>query len=108
MPLSWLESALQKLDEQALRRVLTERSTAQQANSITVEGKKLANFGSNDYLGLAADPRLAEAATAAFQESGLGSGASPLVTGRGSQHALLEQELAQFEGTAAALLFSTG
>ena len=66
------------------------------------------NFGSNDYLALAADPRLAAAATAAIQAEGFGSGASPLVTGRSGTHQRLEQRLSEFEGTEAALVFPSG
>ncbi len=66
------------------------------------------NFGSNDYLALAADPRLADAAAEAARDEGWGAGASPLVTGRSQSHQRLEERLAQFEGTEAALLFATG
>ena len=66
------------------------------------------NFGSNDYLGLAADERLAAAARAAIEREGWGSGASPLVSGRSSSHAELERRLAEFEGTEAALVFPSG
>ena len=67
----------------------------------------MVNFGSNDYLGLAADgPRQAVVQT--IEQAGWGSGASPLVTGRGTVHAALEQALARFEGTESALLFPSG
>jgi 8-amino-7-oxononanoate synthase len=72
-----------------------------------VDGRQLVNFGSNDYLGLAAES-LSGAVTRAIEEVGWGSGASPLVTGRGSWHAALETALADFEATEAALLFSSG
>jgi 8-amino-7-oxononanoate synthase len=65
------------------------------------------NFSSNDYLGLAAEP-LSAAIRDALPTAGWGSGASPLVTGRGTLHARLEEELAVFEGNEASLLFSTG
>lgn len=71
-------------------------------------GQTLVNFGSNDYLALANDSRLAAAATAAIAREGVGSGASPLITGRSDAHAELERRLAQFEGTEAALLFPSG
>ena len=66
------------------------------------------NFGSNDYLGLAADPRLAQAVVEAIKQEGWGSGASPLITGHAALHAELEQRLAEIEGTEAALLFPSG
>jgi 8-amino-7-oxononanoate synthase len=66
------------------------------------------NFGSNDYLALAADPRLAAAAAEACLAAGTGAGASPLVTGRAAAHERLETELAAFEGTQRAVVFSSG
>lgn len=107
-PLSWLDDALVDLDRNDLRRTLLTRESPQRGDSICIDGRTLANFGSNDYLGLASDERLRHAAIVTIQDRGWGSGASPLVTGRGSLHAELETELARFEGTQAALLFSTG
>ena len=72
------------------------------------DGHELINFGGNDYLGLAADPRLVRAAQEAMQDEAWGSGASPLVTGYGRMHARLEQRLAEFEASEAALVFSSG
>lgn len=73
-----------------------------------IDGRPLSNFASNDYLGLAADPRLADAAKGALSEAGVGARASALVTGRTEWHARLEQALARFEGQEAAMLFPTG
>jgi 8-amino-7-oxononanoate synthase len=76
---------------------------------MVLDGRKMINFGSNDYLGLAADPRLATAAAAAAAErEGWGSGASPLVSGRAVSHAALERRLAEFEDTEAAIVFPSG
>lgn len=79
-----------------------------QGTHIVVDGKELLNFCSNDYLGLASDPRL----TAAFQEAagrfGVGSGASHLVCGHSHEHHALEEELAEFTGRERVLLFSSG
>ena len=66
------------------------------------------DLASNDYLGLAADPRLAEAAAAASWDWGPGSTGSRLVTGTTELHRRLEAELATFAGTAQALVFSSG
>jgi 8-amino-7-oxononanoate synthase len=107
-PLSWLDDALADLDRRDLRRKLLTREGPQRGDCLELGGRTLANFGSNDYLGLASDERLRRAATDSIEDRGWGSGASPLVTGRGSRHAELEGELARFEGTQAALLFSTG
>ncbi|MBE9516219.1 MAG: 8-amino-7-oxononanoate synthase [Proteobacteria bacterium] len=79
-----------------------------QTPELQVEGERLLSFCSNDYLGLAADPRLAEAANRAIQQYGFGAGASHLVTGHMAPHHELETALAEFTGSERALLFSTG
>ena len=68
----------------------------------------IVDFGSNDYLGLANDPRLAEAAANACRDHAWGSGASPVVSGRTEWHAELERQLADFEQAEAAMLFPSG
>ncbi len=73
-----------------------------------VDGRRLINFCSNDYLGLAGDPRLAEAMHQAALRYGSGAGAAHFVTGHSAGHHALEEELAEFTGREAALLFSTG
>ncbi|MDA3921760.1 MAG: 8-amino-7-oxononanoate synthase [Salinisphaera sp.] len=75
---------------------------------IRVDGVDCLNFCSNDYLGLAADPRLAAALGEAASSVGTGSAASQLVTGYNAEHAALETELADWVGRERALLFSTG
>lgn len=107
-PLDWLDDALTDLDRRGLRRTLVERVGPQRGDRIEIAGKSLINFGSNDYLGLAADPRITDAVKQAVDEAGWGAGASPLVTGRSDLHAKLERKLAEFEGTEAALLFPSG
>ena len=72
-----------------------------------VDGRDCINFCSNDYLGLAAHPRVARAAQKAL-EQGTGSGASALVSGYNREHAALEEELAAYTGRARALIFSSG
>lgn len=74
---------------------------------IVVDGRACLNFCANDYLGLATDPRLAEAARAALGR-GTGSGAAALVSGYNREHAALEEELADFLQRPRALLFSSG
>lgn len=66
------------------------------------------NFCSNDYLGLAHEPRVASAMADAARQLGAGSGASHLISGHGAEHEALEQELAEFTGRERALVFSTG
>ncbi|HEX5340576.1 MAG TPA: 8-amino-7-oxononanoate synthase [Gammaproteobacteria bacterium] len=75
---------------------------------LPVDGKRYLNFSSNDYLGLAADPRLAEAARCALDKYGVGAGAAHLVTGHTRAHHALEAELAEFTQRPRALLFSSG
>ena len=106
-PLAWVELELDQLSRQHLLRKLVCRTGPQQSEVLS-GGEKLINFGANDYLGLAADPRLGRAVTRAIETDGWGSGASPLITGRTAAHAELEKSLADFEGTEAALLFATG
>ena len=106
-PLAWIDRELAALDREGLRRRLATRAGRQTAR-VVLDGRELINFGSNDYLALAADPRLAAAAAAAAHEEGWGSGASPLVSGHSRIHARLEARLAEFEGTEAAVVFSTG
>jgi 8-amino-7-oxononanoate synthase len=106
-PLAWIEEELATLDAAGLRRRLAVRDGAQTAR-VVLDGKSLINFGSNDYLGLAGDDRLAAAAAATCEREGWGSGASPLVSGRSAIHAELERRLAAFEATEAALVFPSG
>lgn len=105
--LDWLDDSLAQLEANGLLRTLRTREAAIGAE-IDVDGWRLINFAANDYLGLAADPRLAEAARQAIDAEGWGAGASPLIVGRSRLHAQLEAELAQFEQTEAALLFASG
>ena len=73
-----------------------------------IGGKKFLNFSSNDYLGLANHPALKEAAIEAVKRFGVGAGASRLVSGSLAPFHTLEESLADFKGTEAALTFSTG
>ena len=66
------------------------------------------SFASNDYQNLAEDPRLKEAACAAIQRHGAGSGASRLITGTLPEHVCLERHLASFKGTEDAIVWATG
>ena len=79
-----------------------------QAEHIVANGKPYLSFCSNDYLGLANHPALIAAMQAAAGDSGVGSGASNLITGHHRYHDELEKKLAKFVDMPAALLFSTG
>jgi 8-amino-7-oxononanoate synthase len=93
--------------EQGLLRELRRVDSAQSAR-ILINGQTLLNFSSNDYLGLASDPALKAAAVAAVEKYGAGSGASRLICGSLAPHHELEEALAAFKGTAAAITFSSG
>lgn len=75
---------------------------------VFVDGKSVILFCSNDYLGLSRHPALVEAARAALERYGAGSGASRLVSGTSPVHEELEERLAAFEGAEAAILFNSG
>ena len=106
-----IERELAQLDQHNLRRRrrVTETPCAPR---VTVDGRDMLAFCSNDYLGLAAHPRLAEALCEGVKRYGAGSGASHLVSGHSRAHALLEERLAEFMApyleSARALYFCTG
>ena len=75
---------------------------------VTVNAKKVLNFASNDYLGLAGSPEIARAMADGALRWGAGSGASHLVSGHLEPHEQLEQEIAAFLGFSRALTFSAG
>lgn len=96
----------------ALRRAGLGRSLytldGSQGTRVTRDGRVLVNFSTNDYLGLAAHPALVEAATEESGRSGFGAGASRLVSGTMRAHDKLEEAIADFKRTQAALAFSSG
>jgi len=101
------EDELETLQGQSLLRRLREIESTHGVK-MTYAGRELLNFSSNDYLGLAGEPFLREAAKCAIDEFGVGTGASRLVSGTLPPHVRLEQKLAEFKGTEAALSFSSG
>jgi 8-amino-7-oxononanoate synthase len=102
-----IAAELAELRARSLLRSLREMESPQQP-AVELAGKKLINFSSNDYLGLATEPALREAAKAAIDQYGVGAGASRLVCGTLSPHVRLEEKLAEFKRTEAALVFSSG
>jgi 8-amino-7-oxononanoate synthase len=102
-----LEAELAGRRERGLYRRLGQVDSAQSPR-VRLDGQELLNFASNDYLGLANHPALKQAAIAAVDRYGAGSGASRLICGSLSPHHELEETLASFKGTEAALAFSTG
>lgn len=102
-----LEAQRQEISAQGLyrtRRLLEGR----QGVRVQIDGRALTNFSSNDYLGLAGDPRLERSLVEGAARYGVGSGASHLICGHSAAHHQLEEELADFLGRDRALLFSTG
>ena len=104
---SWAGEALAALEADSLRRSLEPLETPVGAR-VRIEGRELLNFSSNDYLGLAANELVRQAAQAALALHGVGAGASRLVVGDTPAHQSLERALAKFEGTERALLFNSG
>lgn len=102
-----LASDLEGIAAAGLRRELRIVDSPQD-RLIQVGGRTLLNFSSNDYLGLAHHPALAKAAIQAIEQYGTGSGASRLICGSLAAHHDLENALASFKGTEAALSFSSG
>ncbi|MGH3854575.1 MAG: 8-amino-7-oxononanoate synthase, partial [Pseudonocardiaceae bacterium] len=96
--LDWLDDAAAIRRAAGLRRVLRPRPPVE----------LVIDLASNDYLGLARDPRVVRSAVRAARAWGIGSTGSRLVTGSTELHAQLEEELAAFCGAAAALVFSSG
>ena len=106
MPLS-IDDELDDLRSRSLLRRLREIESPV-GPAMEFAGRKLINFSSNDYLGLAAEPVLREAAKAAIDQYGIGAGASRLICGTLSPHLRLEERLAEFKRTEAALTFTSG
>ncbi|ALL63285.1 8-amino-7-oxononanoate synthase [Paraburkholderia caribensis MBA4] len=109
--LETLEQGLQDIDARGLRR---RRRTVDSPCSahMTVDGRNIIGFASNDYLGLAAHPLLVAAIAEGARRYGAGSGGSHLLGGHSRAHAQLEDDLAEFAGgfvdNPRALYFSTG
>ena len=102
-----LARRLDALREQGLSRELRRVSSAQSPR-IEIGGRAFLNFSSNDYLGFANEPAVKAAAIEAVGQYGAGSGASRLICGSLQPHHELEEALAEFKGTEAALAFSSG
>ena len=114
MNMNLIDDVRARLDELESHNLTRQRRTAETpcAPRQVVDGRDLLAFCSNDYLGLAAHPRVVEALREGAALYGAGSGASHLVSGHSRAHALLEERLAAFEAphleSARALYFCTG
>ena len=102
-----LRASLTQRQEQGLYRQRLTLDSAQ-GPVVRLQGRDYLNFCSNDYLGLAAHPRLVESFQRAAAQYGVGSGASHLVCGHSRPHHELEEALAEMTGRPRALLFSSG
>jgi 8-amino-7-oxononanoate synthase len=104
---TWLDDALETIQQAHWYRH-PQLITQGPGPEVELEGQRLINFASNDYLGLANHPYLKAAATKAIAEWGTGSTGSRLLSGHRRLHEQLEQAIAQWKGTEAALVFSSG
>jgi len=104
---NWLDEQLQALREQHLYKPLVELQTPQ-GGRITVDGRRVINLSSNNYLGLANHPKLKEAAIKAVEQWGAGAGAVRTIIGTMSLHQELERRLAAFKHVEATIVFQSG
>ncbi len=104
---SWIEAEIARLKEQGLFTNIRTLESPQGA-WLTVDGKRVLNFSSNNYLGLANDPRLIEAAKQAMDKYGVGPAAVRSIAGTMSLHLELERKLAAFKGVEATVTFQSG
>ena len=101
------QDELSDLEQKSLRRELRWVGSGQ-GREILLDGRRVVNFASNDYLGLASHSEIAAAMKDAVDEWGVGSGASRLITGSMTPHSDLETYIAKLKGCEAALSFSNG
>jgi glycine C-acetyltransferase len=105
--LAFVEEALADLREKGLYNTI--RTVESSVGAwVTIEGKRVLNMCSNNYLGFANDPRLCEAAKRAIDQFGVGPGAVRSIAGTMSLHVELEERIARFKGTEAALSVQSG
>jgi 8-amino-7-oxononanoate synthase len=106
-PYAWIDRSLETIHRANLYRSPQIIDSLPGATAV-IDGQTLLNFGSNDYLGLAGDDRLIQAAIEATRQFGTGATGSRLTSGHKQLHQDLERSIATFKGTEAALVFSSG
>jgi len=105
--LDWIMEELKELKEKGLYITIRVLETAQ-GPWVVVNGKRVLNMCSNNYLGLAAHPKIKEAAIRAILDYGVGAGAVRTIAGTMELHIELEERLAKFKKREAAILFQSG
>ncbi len=105
--LKWIETELQSLKDNGLYNRIRTLSSAQGA-WLVVDGKRVLNFCSNNYLGLANHPHLVQAAQETIARYGIGPAAVRSIAGTMDLHLQLEQRLASFKGVESAITFQSG
>ena len=105
--LNWIDEELASLKDSGLFNQIRTLSSPQGA-WLVVDGKRVLNFCSNNYLGLANHPRLVAAAQAAMNEYGVGPGAVRTIAGTMDPHLELEQRIAKFKRVEDAITFQSG
>jgi len=105
--LDWIMEELKELKEKGLYITIRVLETAQ-GPWVVVNGKRVLNMCSNNYLGLAAHPKVKEAAIRAILDYGVGAGAVRTIAGTMELHIELEERLAKFKKREAAILFQSG
>ncbi|NAZ27680.1 MAG: glycine C-acetyltransferase [Thermogladius sp.] len=105
--LDWIKGELENLRNQGLY-VTIRRLQSAQGPWIVVDGRRVLNMCSNNYLGLAAHPRIKEAAIRAILDYGVGAGAVRTIAGTMELHEVLEEKLARFKRREAAVVFQSG
>jgi glycine C-acetyltransferase len=105
--LNWIQEELDQLKEAGFYNRIRTLSSAQ-GPWLIVDGKRVLNFCSNNYLGMANHPHLAAAAQAAIRTHGVGPAAVRSIAGTMDLHLELERRLAQFKGVEAAITFQSG
>lgn len=105
--MKYISKLLQKIDESGLYPKIS-RVFSAATPEVTVDGKKVLSFCSNNYLGLATDPRVIKAAAGAVKKYGTSCGGSRLISGNLAIQEELEKEISDFKGCEAAITFMTG
>ena len=105
-PYGWIDSSLQTIHRASWHRRV--KTISAPGPVIELEGRSVLNFASNDYLGLATDERLKQAAIAAIHQNGTGSTGSRLLSGHRPVHHALETQLAAWKQTEATIVFGSG